>query len=182
MPRAALVLVTHAHFDHCSPEAVALVAGDSTLVAGPAGALDLLPGNFRRRVVRPGDVLEESGARVLVLPAGDREDGFHPPSRCVAYLVEGAGPSLLHAGDPGIPVPVPPRRPDVIALPVCGGTTADAAGAAAAAAASGAAFALPLHWGDLQGGYADAALFRDEARRLAPAMGVILREIGPRDR
>jgi L-ascorbate metabolism protein UlaG (beta-lactamase superfamily) len=70
----------------------------------------------------------------------------------------------------------------VVAIPVCGGTVLDAAGAAAAAAASGAAHALPLHWGDLQGGYGDAARFRDEVRRLAPGMGVILREIGPRGR
>ena len=28
LPAAALVLVTHAHFDHCSPESVARVAGE----------------------------------------------------------------------------------------------------------------------------------------------------------
>jgi L-ascorbate metabolism protein UlaG (beta-lactamase superfamily) len=70
----------------------------------------------------------------------------------------------------------------VIALPISGGTVLGPEEAAAAAAASGAARALPLHWGDLQGGYADAALFRDEVRRLAPATAVILREIGPRGR
>jgi len=157
------------------------VAGEGTLLAGPADALALLPGG-RKRAVLPGDSFEEAGARVLVLPAGDREDGFHPPSRCVGYLVEGAGPALLHPGDPGTPPPSLPRTPEVIALPVSGGTVLSAGEAAAAAAASGASAALPLHWGDLQGGYADAARFRDELRRLAPGMGVILREIGPRDR
>lgn len=181
LPRAALVLVTHAHFDHCSPEAAALVAGEGTLFAGPADALALLPFP-RKRAVVPGDSFEEAGARVLVLPAGDREDGFHPPSRCAGYLVEGAGPSLLHPGDPGGPLPALPRAPDVIALPVSGGTVLDAVAAAAVAAASGAARALPLHWGDLQGGYADALVFRDEALRLRPGLEVILREIGPRDR
>jgi L-ascorbate metabolism protein UlaG (beta-lactamase superfamily) len=157
------------------------VAGEETLFAGPADALALLPGR-RKRAVLPGDSFEEAGARVLVLPAGDREDGFHPPSRCFGYLVEGAGPTLLHPGDPGTPAASLPRAPGVIALPVSGGTVLDAAGAAAVAARSGAAFALPLHWGDLQGGWADAARFRDEVRRLSPGMGVILREIGPRDR
>jgi L-ascorbate metabolism protein UlaG (beta-lactamase superfamily) len=157
------------------------VAGEGTLLAGPADALALLPGG-RKRAVRPGDSFEEAGVRVHVLPSGDREDGFHPPSRCVGYLVEGAGPALLHTGDPGTFPASLPRTPEVIAIPVCGGTVLGAEEAAALAAASGAAFALPLHWGDLQGGYADAARFRDEVRRLAPGMGTILREIGPRDR
>jgi len=62
----------------------------------------------------------------------------------------------------------------VIALPVCGGTVFDADGAAAAAAASGARVALPLHWGDLQGGWTDAERFRAVLARLAPSMVVLL--------
>ncbi len=175
LPAAALVLVTHAHFDHCSAEDVAWVAGEGTLLAGPAAALALLPGR-RRLEVRAGDSFEEAGVRVAALPSHDREGGFHPPGAGVGWLVEGAGPRLLHAGDAGVPPPRVDPPPDVIALPICGGTVMDASSAAAAAAASGAAATLPLHWGDLQGGYEDAARFRDEVRRLAPSVRVILRE------
>jgi L-ascorbate metabolism protein UlaG (beta-lactamase superfamily) len=176
LPPAGIVLVTHAHFDHASPESVARVAGEGALLAGPADALALLPG-VRRRAVLPGDSFEEAGVRVRVLPAGDgAPGGFHPPGSGVAFLVEGAGPSFLHCGD-GCAAPVPPGPPpEVVGLCVCGGTVLDAEGAAAAAAASGAPFALPLHWGDLQGGYADAARFRDALERLAPAARTILRE------
>jgi L-ascorbate metabolism protein UlaG (beta-lactamase superfamily) len=174
LPRAGLILVTHAHFDHASPEDVALVAGEETLLAGPAAALARLPG-ARRRVLEAGDSFVEAGVRVTALPAWDVEGGFHPPDEGLGFLIEGAGPRLLHAGDTALAPPRCDPPPDVIALPVCGGTVLDAGAAAAAAAASGAAAALPIHWGDLQGGWSDAVAFREALARLAPGMRTILR-------
>ena len=177
LPPAGIVLVTHAHFDHASPESVARVAGESTLLAGPAGALALLPG-ARKRAVAAGDSFEEGGVRVRVLPAGDgAPGGFHPPGTVVSFLVEGAGPSLLLCGDGAAGPPALDPPPEVIGIAVSGGTVRGAGAGAAAAAASGARYALPLHWGDLQGDYADAARFRDALGRLAPGALTILREI-----
>jgi len=156
---------------------VAAVAGEGTLVAGPADALALLPG-LRKRPVAAGDRFEEAGLRVRVLPAGDAAPGgFHPPGTGVGFLVEGAGPSLLHAGDGTAPPPRVDPPPEVLALPVCGGTVLRPEEAASAAAASGASVALPLHWGDLQGGHGDAMLFQEALARLSPAVRTILRDI-----
>jgi len=153
------------------------VAGEGTLVAGPADALERA-GARGGTAVRAGDRVERGGVRATAIPSHDRAGGFHPPGSCVGWLVEGAGPRLLHAGDAGVPPPRVEPPPDVIAIPVCGGTVLGAEEAAAAAAASGAAAALPIHWGDLQGGFADAAAFRDALARLAPRMRTILRDPG----
>jgi L-ascorbate metabolism protein UlaG (beta-lactamase superfamily) len=177
LPRAGLVLLTHAHFDHASPEDLAWVAGEGTLVAGPAEAL-ARAGAAKGVAVRAGERVERDGVRATAIPAHDREGGFHPPGTGVGWLVEGAGPRLLVAGDTGVAPPRLDPPPEAIALPVCGGTVLDAEAAAAAAAASGARVALPIHWGDLQGGYSDAARFRDALARLAPAMRTILRDAG----
>jgi L-ascorbate metabolism protein UlaG (beta-lactamase superfamily) len=173
LPPAALVLVTHGHFDHASPEDIALVLGPGCVVAGPADALAGLPG--AHRALRAGEEARLAGVRVTAYAAGDAEDGFHPPSRGLAYLVEGAGPSLLHLGDAGgAPVPRPARAPAVVAVPVAGGTVLSAEAAAEAAAATGAAAALPVHWGDLQGSWSDAARFLRHLGRHAPGMTALL--------
>jgi L-ascorbate metabolism protein UlaG (beta-lactamase superfamily) len=182
LPRAAIVLLTHGHFDHASPEDVAAVAAPGTLLAGAAGALDRVPGPWRRRALAAGEVLEEGGVRVTAIPAHDRPGGFHPPGTGLGFLVEGAGPRLLHAGDAGCPPPRLDPPPEWIALPVCGGTVLDAEAAAEAAAASGAAVALPIHWGTLQGGWKDAVRFRDALAARSPSVRTILRDIDPRDR
>ncbi len=159
--------MTHAHFDHASPEDIARVLRPGTLVAGPAAALAGLPGS--PVPLREGDCVVLAGARVTVLAAGDREGGFHPPGTGFGYLVEVPGLRLLHGGDTAVPPPALDPPADVIALPVSGGTVYDGAGAAAAAAASGATWALPLHWGDLQGGRADAETFAAALRALGGA-------------
>jgi len=177
LPRAGLVLLTHAHFDHASPEDLVRVAGERTLVAGPVDAL-LRAGAKGGRAVTAGERVERDGVRATAIPSHDRDGGFHPPGSGVGWIVEGAGPRLLHAGDAGVAPPRADPPPLVIALPVCGGTVLDAEAAADAAAASGARFALPIHWGDLQGGYADAVRFRDALAARAPAMRTILRVPG----
>jgi L-ascorbate metabolism protein UlaG (beta-lactamase superfamily) len=170
LPRAALVLVSHGHFDHASPEDVAFVGDDDTVVAGPASALAGLRGRHHPMVV--GSVLELDGVKVTAFPASDRVDGFHPPGAGLGFLVETPTLRFYHAGDTATPLPRFALAPDVIAIPICGGTVFDADAAAAAVIESGCRVAMPIHWGDTQGGWSDAERFRALLREHAPSCSV----------
>ena len=65
-PAADLILVSHEHHDHCSPEDVEKVRGPSTVVVASAGAASKLPGAL---TARPGDALAAAGVRVEAVPA-----------------------------------------------------------------------------------------------------------------
>ena len=188
LPRADLVLVTHAHFDHAAPESTAWIAGPETVFAGPAEALALLSGGGERRALVAGDEIGAHGCRVRAFESRDESCGFHPPETGLGFLVEGAGPVLLHLGDGtrwGSGSDAPPRfdpPPEVVAVAVGGAPWPDSDAAARAASATGATHALPIHWGALQGSHHDAARFRDALGCLAPSMRTILRRIPERSR
>ena len=57
-PVADLVLVSHEHHDHCSPEDVALISGPDTVAVDAAAAAERIPG---ASAVRPGDRLTVAG-------------------------------------------------------------------------------------------------------------------------
>ncbi len=54
-PKADLILITHEHGDHASPEDVARIRKDDTVIVTIAGAAGKFSGEIR--IVKPGDVL-----------------------------------------------------------------------------------------------------------------------------
>ena len=58
-PKADLILVSHEHFDHCSPEDVAKVQHPKTVVVTEKDSAKKLKGDVR--IVKPGDTLSVDG-------------------------------------------------------------------------------------------------------------------------
>jgi len=56
---ADIILVTHEHYDHCSPEDILKVQKESTVIVTEAGSAAKLSGDVR--VVQPGDNLTVEG-------------------------------------------------------------------------------------------------------------------------
>jgi L-ascorbate metabolism protein UlaG (beta-lactamase superfamily) len=156
------VLVTHEHYDHCSPEDVLLVSGPETVVLAPADCRPKLEGIGASLIdVEPSQEYEAAGLKVRTVPAYNVDKQFHPKDRnWVGYIVEIGGKTVYHTGDSDFIPEMEGLGADVALVPVGGTYTMTAEEAAEAVKAIGAAEAVPMHYGSIVGSEADAERFR----------------------
>ncbi|HEC33463.1 MAG TPA: MBL fold metallo-hydrolase [Chloroflexi bacterium] len=173
---ADLVLVSHEHFDHCSPKDVQKVSGPDTVVIAAAPAAAELP---NVRAVRPGDQLTVAGVELEAVPAYNtnkfRAPGvpFHPKgAEHVGYLVTMEGARLYFAGDTDVIPEMADIACDVALLPVSGTYVMTVEEAVEAARILRPQIVVPMHYGAGIGtpddGRRFAALYEGRAVVLEP--------------
>ena len=164
--KADLILITHDHSDHCSPDDVARVAKDDTVIVTIAAAARSVKGDVR--VVKPGESLVVQGIPIETVPAYNvskfRSPGvpFHPKeSGHVGFIITVGGVRIYHAGDTDVIPEMDDIETDVALLPVGGTYTMTADEAAEAANRIKPKLAIPMHWGAIVGSASDAQRFSD---------------------
>jgi L-ascorbate metabolism protein UlaG (beta-lactamase superfamily) len=163
-PMADLILVTHDHFDHCSPEDVKKISKPGTVVIADPASAAKLPG---AHVLRPGEkttvgeVIVEAVAAYNVNKFRSPGQPFHPKSAGYnGYIIAVGGERLYHAGDTDHIPEMTGYRCDVALLPVSGTYVMTADEAAAAALDIKPRVAVPMHYGDIVGSAADVQRFQ----------------------
>jgi L-ascorbate metabolism protein UlaG (beta-lactamase superfamily) len=176
-PLADLILVTHDHFDHCSPEDVKKISGPATVIIACPSAAARLAG---ARSLRPGEKTAMGEVTVEAVPAYNvnkfRSPGvpFHPKAAGHnGYIITIGGERLYHAGDTDHIPEMAGYRCDVALLPVSGTYVMTADEAAAAAADIAPRVAVPMHYGDIVGGRADVERFKGLCERAGIAVVVL---------
>lgn len=156
---ADLVIVSHSHFDHLSPNDVAKVSGPKTRVLAPPDCLEKISGEVHP--VKPGDTVVIQEVTVDAVPAYNPHKQFHPKANgWLGVVVTLDGKRIYYAGDTDlIPEMDNLTDIDVALLPVGGKYTMDASEAAQATERFKPRRAIPYHWGDIIGGRADAEAF-----------------------
>lgn len=163
-PPADLILVTHEHSDHFSPDDIDLIRTTRTEVVANATVAAKLSG--RIHVVKPGDRLTVQGVAIQVLPAYNLNKKFHPREKGhVGYVLTVDGQRIYHAGDTDAIPEMQDLRPDIALLPVSGTYVMDAAEAVDAVKLLRPGLAIPMHYGAIVGSEADALRFQ----QLSPA-------------
>jgi len=171
-PKADVILVTHGHYDHFSPQDVERLSDDDTWLIAPAPVAERATG--RVASIAPGEVIELDHlhgidvAAVAAYNTSKRDsDGqvFHPRAAGgVGFDVNVRGERLYHSGDTDvIPEMDSVVGVDVALLPVSGTYVMTAAEAAEAARRIQPRIAVPMHWGSHLGTRADADAFAERA-------------------
>jgi L-ascorbate metabolism protein UlaG (beta-lactamase superfamily) len=171
-PPADLILITHGHYDHFSPQDVEKLTKRDTWLVGPAAVAERVSGQVHR--IEPGEALEDELVRGIHISAvaayntSKRDaDGrpFHPrDAGWVGYDVNVRGERLYHSGDTDvIPEMDSVTGVDVALLPVSGVYVMTAPEAAEAARRIQPRVAVPMHWGSHIGTEHDARTFAAKA-------------------
>ena len=171
-PPADLILITHGHYDHFSPQDVERLSTRRTWLVGPAAVAERVSGQVLS--VTPGEVVERDlvrGVEVAAVAAYNtsKRDAsgnlFHPrEARWVGYELNVYGERLYHSGDTDvIPEMDTVAGVDVALLPVSGVYVMTAGEAAEAARRIQPRVAVPMHWGEHIGTRKDAEAFADRA-------------------
>ena len=164
-PPADLILVTHGHYDHFSPQDVERLSTKRTWLVGPAAVAERVSGQVHS--IAPGEMVDDELVRGVYVSAvaayntskRDPEgNAFHPrDAGWVGYEVTVLGERLYHSGDTDvIPEMDAVTGVDVALLPVSGTYVMTAGEAAEAARRIQPRVAVPMHWGEHLGSAADA--------------------------
>jgi L-ascorbate metabolism protein UlaG (beta-lactamase superfamily) len=156
-PKADVILITHAHFDHYSAEDIAAIETPATVFVAPADVASKLAGRHVI-VAAPGGSYQAGQVKVAAVAAYNTNKDFHPRSAgWVGYVVTlAAGQRVYHTGDTDVTPEMEAVETDVALMP-CGGTyTMTAAEVAVAANTFNPSILIPMHWGDIVGSRSDA--------------------------
>lgn len=155
---ADVILITHEHFDHCSPEDIKKLQGKDTVIVTTADCASKLTGNIE--TVSPGDSIIANGVAVEAVPAYNTNKAFHPKAKgWVGFIFTIADKRIYIAGDTDRIPEMKTFKADIALLPVSGTYVMTAEEASEAAMDIHPALAIPMHYGSIVGSDSDAERF-----------------------
>lgn len=155
---ADIILVSHEHFDHCSPDDVARIQTPHTVIITEPKAAAKLSGDVR--TMAPGEHCTVAGITVETVPSYNTNKQFHPAAnRWLGFIVTVDGVRIYHAGDADFIPEMRQIKADIALLPVSGTYVMTAEEAVQAALAIMPQVAIPMHFAAIVGSAGDAERF-----------------------
>ena len=157
---ADIIIVTHEHFDHLSPEDIKKIQTGKTVIITTPDCYSKVSGNVK--TISPGKSIEVDGIKIEAVPAYNTNKHFHPKSNgWIGVIVTVNDKRIYHAGDTdNIPEMANLKNIDIALLPVSGTYVMTADEAADAANRIMPNVAVPMHYGAIVGTRADAEKFK----------------------
>ena len=162
-PKADLILISHEHFDHCSPDDVSKIQGPGTVIITDKTSAEKLTGDVR--IVAPGESMSLGEVKIEAVPSYNRDKDFHPKQKAwLGFIVEVDGVRIYHAGDTDFIPEMKDLKVDIALLPVSGTYVMTAEQAVEAALSIQPKLAIPMHYGAIVGDDKDALAFKESLK------------------
>jgi len=159
---ADIILITHSHFDHYSPDDIRKVMKSGTVIVCPASMNEPDELGLTVKQVSAGGKSEVLGVKVEAVPAYNTGKPFHPQaSGWLGYIIDSPEHGRIYiAGDTDITPDNKQVKCDIALVPAGGTYTADASQAAELINTIRPKYAVPIHYGTVAGSPADGEKFR----------------------
>ena len=167
--KAGILLITHEHYDHCSPEDVKKILGSETVIVTETDSAAKLTADLgslvegRINILAPGEDIMVKGVSITAVPSYNINKKFHPKANnWLGFVVRVDGVTVYHAGDTDLIPEMANIHCDISLLPVSGTYVMTATEAVEAALQIQPNLAIPMHYGSIVGDEGDAAVFQKE--------------------
>jgi len=158
---ADIILITHDHYDHFSPERIREIIKEDTIVVLPESLKGKEDPEWNVVFVSPGRIIKRDNIIITVVDAYNINKHYHKKGVCMGYIIEINGVKIYHAGDTDLIPEMKDIKCDIALLPVGGTYTMDAKDAAKAAKIIHPKIAIPMHYGSIVGTKDDAEKFKE---------------------